>query len=213
MQNTDAASIAETANAVLSNRGGRLPGAETTSAPNAANASNGGTQSASQGEIVVDPLGNRLIFSGSASDYQRLLQLLRRLDQPTPEVLIEVTVAEVTLTDETQYGVEFFVDSVGGSGADVSFGTDGGLGLSASGFNLGFLSGDVSAALNAFAQNQQVNVLSTPRLVARSGGGGQYSGGHRCAGDYLAGGIRSAKRGWHAGCLAIRAVQIHRCAA
>jgi general secretion pathway protein D len=170
VQNTDAASIAETANAVLSNRGGRLPGAETTTAPTAANASNGGSQSRSQGEIVVDPLGNRLIFSGSASDYQRLLQLLRRLDQPTPEVLIEVTVAEVTLTDETQYGVEFFVNSVGGSGADVSFGTDGGLGLSASGFNLGFLSGDVSGALNAFAQNQQVNVLSTPRLVARSGG-------------------------------------------
>ncbi|GER06924.1 hypothetical protein JCM17843_12340 [Kordiimonadales bacterium JCM 17843] len=59
--------------------------------------------------------------------------MLQRLDQPTPEVLIEVTVAEVTLTDDTRYGVEFFVDSIGTNGADVNFGTDGGLGLAGSG--------------------------------------------------------------------------------
>lgn len=66
--------------------------------------------------------------------------------------------------------IEFFAESVGGDGVDVDFGTQGGLGLGSNGFNFGFVSGDVQAALNAFAQNQRVNVLSTPRLVARSGG-------------------------------------------
>lgn len=171
VQNADATLIAETANAVLDNT--RLRASDDipvsgAAGPNTQNRTGG--RSSNSSSLVVDPQGNRLIFSGSASDYQRLLQLLRRLDQPTPEVLIEVTVAEVTLTDDTRYGVEFFVDSIGTNGADVNFGTDGGLGLAGSGFNLGFVSGDVSAALNAFAQNQQVNVLSTPRLVARSGG-------------------------------------------
>jgi len=176
VENADAELIAEIANSVLEGTEG--PGRGEDQQAQQEGQQQDGQQAGEQdgesqfggGNLVTDPHGNRLIYTGSPSQYQRILPLLERLDQPVPEVLIEVTIAEVTLTDETDYGVEFFAENVGGDGVDVDFGTEGGLGLGTSGFTAGFVSGDVTAALNAFAQNQRVDVLSTPRLVARSGG-------------------------------------------
>jgi len=96
--------------------------------------------------------------------------LLEQLDTPAPEVLIEVQIAEVTLTDGSNVGVDFFLDNIGGGDVNISGGTSGSLGLGAQGLNVALLTGDVTAALNAFANNRQVKLLSTPILVARSGG-------------------------------------------
>ncbi|MBB4212086.1 secretin N-terminal domain-containing protein [Rhodothalassium salexigens] len=166
VENTDAAILADTANAVLS--GGRSAGGA------ADRTSQSGTNTASRtdngGAIVVDKQGNRLIFSGSPSDYQRVLPLLRRLDTPIPEVLIEVTVAEITLTDQTEFGVDWLAENIGGNDVDFNIGTAEGLELPGGGLSAALVTGDVRAALGAFASNEQINVLSTPRLVARSGG-------------------------------------------
>jgi len=94
---------------------------------------------------------------------------LEQLDTPAPEVLIEVQIAEVTLTDETNFGVDFFIDDLGNNSVTATAAT-GGLGLGSSGLNVNILSGNVDAALNAFSSNRRVKLLSTPILVARSGG-------------------------------------------
>ena len=176
VENTDATVLAKTANDVLGQTQGAFSqqdGQDQSTSDGAAsgNGNQSGTaDSQASGRLVVDTQGNRIIFSGSPSDYQRVLPLLRRLDTPTPEVLIEVTVAEITLTDTTEYGVNFFVENAGGDDLDVDFGTSQSLQIPGSGLSAAFVTGDVSGALNAFASNQQVNILSTPRLVARSGG-------------------------------------------
>ena len=121
------------------------------------------------GRITVDIAGNRLLFFGTASEFQRIQQLLRQLDTPPSQILIEVTVAEVTLTDDSQFGIEYQLRQAIDNGLAV-FGTTGGLGIGGGGFNFDFTGDDLLVALNALATNQKVNVLSTPRLVARSGG-------------------------------------------
>lgn len=137
------------------------------------------------GAIAVDDSGNRILFTGTASQFASLRQLLARLDAPARQVVVEVTVAEVTLTDETRSGVEFFIDALNSAGERYSGGTMGVpvgvpgslrsagpsfMGRGSSGLNLFFdRPNDYNIALNAIASNSKVNILSRPRLVARSG--------------------------------------------
>jgi general secretion pathway protein D len=178
VQNVDAKVMADIVNRVLGQSSqresrGAVPGQSPVSQDIAGGiipASGGGAGGTGiGGTLVVDTISNRLIFSGTASDYRRLEPLLQQLDKSSGEVLIQVTIAEVTLTDETKYGLEFFVDSLGNEDVNVTLGTSG-TGLGGSGLNVGILSGNVEAALNAFASNNVVNVLSKPKLIARSGG-------------------------------------------
>lgn len=169
VKNVDATILAETANGVLfsSSRGNF-----SSAVPGLGGNQNTDTALISQNSNAVfnvDPLGNRIIFTGTTTDYNKLLNLLEQLDTPAPEVLIEVQIAEVTLTDETNFGVDFFIDDLGNNSVTATAQT-GGLGLGSSGLNVNILSGNVDAALNAFSSNRRVKLLSTPILVARSGG-------------------------------------------
>lgn len=132
-------------------------------------AGSGGGAAFMNGRIIVDQGGNRILFTGQADEFTQLRGLLASLDTPAREVLVEVTIAEVTLTDETRLGLEWFFTHSGSNGT-TSGGTLGNLGLSTGGLSLNFVGTDVRAAFNAFASNNKVNILSRPRLVARSGG-------------------------------------------
>ncbi|GAM98303.1 general secretion pathway protein D [alpha proteobacterium U9-1i] len=124
------------------------------------------------GAFTIDPAGNRILFRGSPSEFAHARSLLEQLDTPPLQVMVELTVAEVTLTDETRFGIEWFLQSSSNDGTlnlDTRGGStrqQGGLGATATHI---FSRGTVQAALNAFASNQNLNILSTPRLVARSG--------------------------------------------
>lgn len=124
------------------------------------------------GGVTVDPAGNRILFRGSASEFERLRNLLVQLDTPAQQVLIELTIAEVTLTDETRFGVEWFLEQTITDGT-LTASTRGGStrqpgGLGAVATHV-FSRGTVQAALNAFASNRNLNILSTPRVFTRSG--------------------------------------------
>ncbi len=124
------------------------------------------------GGLTIDPTGNRILFHGSASEFQRLRETLVQLDTPPQQVLIELTIAEVTLTDETRFGVEWFLEqtitdgTLTASTRGGSVRQPGGLGATATHI---FSRGTVEAALNAFASNRNLNILSTPRVFTRSG--------------------------------------------
>ena len=183
VRNTDAQSLA--AMVGTSNSGGAggpngLPPGAPGAAPAAVAAfNNGGTLGAASGggsgsgflggRIIVDQGGNRILFTGQADEFTQLRGLLASLDTPAREVLVEVTIAEVTLTDETRVGLEWFFTHSSSNGT-TSGGTLGNLGLATGGLTLNFNGPDLRAAFNAFASNNKVNILSRPRLVARSGG-------------------------------------------
>lgn len=179
VQNLDASILANTVNNVLAAIDGKTAAGQAIARARAAAGDNG--TGATTGDLVVDPLGNRIIFSGTPSEYERLAPLLRQLDLPPAEVLVEVMIAQVQLTDSTEFGVDWtirnlndnaFSSPFGGAGDDASSGlsgivSSGGFGPAGAAFSV--LSPDVEVAIDAFAQNNQVNVLSTPRLLARSG--------------------------------------------
>lgn len=180
VQNVDAVDLAETVNSVVqsaqSGFDGLSAGLTSPTTPGSATQAGGNDRAGSRrrsssqaGLFTVDPSGNRLIFTGTANDYERYIKILRQLDTPAPEILIEVQIAEVTLTDNTAFGMEFFVDDIGDNRVQATAGTRNGLNLGGNGLSVAILSGNVDAQINAFADNRRVKLLSTPVLTARSG--------------------------------------------
>jgi general secretion pathway protein D len=115
--------------------------------------------------MVVDERANLLIFHTAGEDYQQLLPLIKRLDVLPKQIILEVMIAEVTLTDEFKQGVEFaFTSGAYGLSTAGAFMGDGFGGLSY------LLQGENgSIALNLFQANSNVNVLSRPSIVVRDG--------------------------------------------
>lgn len=121
--------------------------------------------------VVVDAGTNTLIFQGNPDEYTQILSLLQELDKPSKAALIEVTVAEVTLDDDTKLGIEWAIGKPGRNGSTWTGGTLGGLNIGTSGFVLKRLDAvnNVKFVLNALASTSKANVLSTPRILARNG--------------------------------------------
>ncbi len=114
--------------------------------------------------MSVDLRSNALIFHTTGNRYQALLPMIRRLDTPPRQILVEVTIAEVLLTDEFALGVEFALQS-----GDVSLGTTGGLGLPEGGGFISVIGIDGAIRAQLSASNRLVKVLSNPSLVVRDG--------------------------------------------
>lgn len=120
--------------------------------------------------LSVDPYRNAVLFMGSNEDWIRLLPILQEMDKPTKQVLIEATVAEITLSDKDERGVEWLIKNADIGGLKGKIGTLGTLGVGSAGLTY-TLSGleDVRAVLNAFVSSSRATILSTPRLMVRSG--------------------------------------------
>lgn len=127
------------------------------------------------GRVLTDPVGNRIIFTGTATEFAQLRALLSTLDTPAPQVVIEVMIAEVTLTDNTSLGVQLFGTDVRGDGV-LSGGTEG-IEIGGGGLLMSFIGPEFRARLNAQASNNRVNILQRPQLVARSGGTARFQVG------------------------------------
>ncbi len=181
VKNVSASDLATTANTVLSDRAS-LGGISTPqnaldnnrAGNNAVNAfqsagGNGGGLTSSPTRFSVDESGNRIIFTGTANDYAKLSALLEQLDTPAAEVLIEVQIAEVSLVNDTNLGVDFRLSDIGLGNVTTATAETAGIGVGSTGLTIGLLGNDIDATLNAFANNRRVKILSTPILTARSG--------------------------------------------
>lgn len=122
-----------------------------------------------KGKLLLDEPRNALIFQGTATDWARLLPLIQQMDKAPRQVMIEVTVAEVTLGKDEEFGVAWLAkNDIGKFDGRVSSGTIGGLG----GAGLNYLldiGGSTRASLKALASRDRISVLSTPRLMVKSG--------------------------------------------
>lgn len=133
--------------------------------------------------IIADEVTNTLIVRASAQDFQQIKQVIQRIDTVPRQVLIQVMVAEVTLNDTLQYGVEWWMKSSvskDGKSWPTLLGMDGGIKAStvtgavagtSSGFNYGVLNGagQVVGLLNLLGMDTNVNVLSAPHVIASDG--------------------------------------------
>ena len=116
--------------------------------------------------ITADAADNSLLIYGSAENYRIVERALQQIDRPKAQISIDVTIAEVTLNDQLNYGVQFYLSNHLGS-----------IGNSSSGQPL--LSSDAPAGFNVIVGNNatphaiisalhaltDVRILSNPSLV------------------------------------------------
>ncbi len=137
-------------------------GAASTAAPPAVSTvSTGGLR------ITADARTNALILLADDAEYRNVLDIVRELDAPPPQVLIEATIAEVTLNDRLRYGVQWFFDD-GDLTGGFSSGSDDDAAPSFPGLAIRYLNLDVRAVLNALSAVTDVQLISTPRILVLS---------------------------------------------
>lgn len=123
--------------------------------------------------IVADRAANTLAILATPFDYDRLLPTLEKLDVQPRQVMIEAMVAEVTLSDELRYGVEWFLRNRLGDGYRGTAALDlGPLGLAAQQTGFSYIlrnsTGEVRAVIDALAGASRLSVLATPNLMVNN---------------------------------------------
>ncbi len=116
-------------------------------------------------KFMVDEDRNALVILATPQEYEQIKDVLEKLDTLPKQVLVQVTIAEVTLTDNLQYGIEWYLRHTGRWNGNLQ--TLGQLGIGASGITYSVISNTskFKALLNAYAHKNLINVLSSPRIV------------------------------------------------
>jgi general secretion pathway protein D len=116
-------------------------------------------------KIVADDTKNSLLIMANDRDYQRVLRVIQGLDVVASQVLIEAVIAEVTLNDQLQYGVQWQLTKNGTPTASFSNAVTGGVAAAFPGFNYAVNAASIAATLSALNALTHVNVISTPSLM------------------------------------------------
>jgi general secretion pathway protein D len=141
-------------------------------------------------KITADKTQNALLIQASGTDFQAVSRLIERLDRPRRQVFVEAVILEVNLRDQTQFGIgahaaipytykgdTAFIPLASEPGRVSSLNV--GSAISLGGFLTGFVgptSTEISKLglnlpslgllIQALQTSSDVNVLSTPHLVA-----------------------------------------------
>jgi general secretion pathway protein D len=120
--------------------------------------------------VVADEKNNTLVIYARPRDYQMVQAALKRIDVVPLEVLIEATIAEVTLSNDLQYGLQYFFHQ---HESQFIFGsTQTPISAAAStiagtfpGFNYVLGSANANVVLNLLSGITNVHVISSPQLL------------------------------------------------
>lgn len=120
--------------------------------------------------LSIDSRSNSLVFYTTGQRYEALLPMITRLDIPPKQIVLEATIAEVSLTGEFANGVEFAFRDDNYKSGRISGGTLGALGLPGGGLALDFTTNIADQIrLRLQQSDSRINVLSNPILVVRDG--------------------------------------------
>lgn len=178
-KNRPAEELVEVMKAVAS--GGIVPsvagaaGSQRTATPATAPTAAGAVAPGKGFTAILDKGRNAVIVSSSPANYKLIRNILIQLDTPPRQVLIEATIAEVTLNDQLQFGVEWFIkhalNTSNAGNFEGTISTLGGLALGSTGLNYAItkLPGDFQAKINMFAKQNLINIISTPHIAMLDG--------------------------------------------
>lgn len=160
LQNRSAAEVAPILNQLLTEGSdARASGAEGAEGENTAV-----TETTGGMRVAADDSRNALIVRATATDHEQVERLLRSLDSPARQVLLEATIVEVALNDEIKIGTRWFFES---GNWDLKFSDlpNGGVSGSNPGFTAVFGVGGADVALSALSGVTDVKVISAPTLM------------------------------------------------
>ena len=122
-------------------------------------------------KIVADEETNALLITTFVRNFPAVEKLVKQLDVLLPQVLIEAQIIEVTLDDDSVFGVEWMWEQ-GTTLNDKAYQqegtTDFGLTDEIFGLKYGILSSKLNAMLHALTKDTKVNILSTPRIMTKN---------------------------------------------
>lgn len=124
----------------------------------------GPVNGSSELRVFADDANNSLVVLASTDQFQLIERVVDQLDVTPNQVLLEATIAEVTLRDDLAYGLTWFLRS---GEFDVAFSDSpsGAVAQAFPGFSVLFSGEDARAALSAVASVTDVKVLSSPSLM------------------------------------------------
>ncbi len=125
----------------------------------------GGTLETATLKIVPNADNNSLLIFASPSEFSIIEAALKRLDVLPIQILIEASIAEVTLTDQLQYGLQW---SYQGHNGPLVFSEASTGAISQQFPGLSYLysgSASIRAVLNSLQTLTDVRVISAPKLV------------------------------------------------
>ncbi|MEE8076717.1 MAG: type II secretion system secretin GspD [Candidatus Binatia bacterium] len=122
--------------------------------------------------IVADPATNSLVVFATAQEFQNIREVLKKLDLVPRQVLMDVLVAEITLTDDLKFGVQYAYQEggLGNFAGTVLPGSEfinQGAIWGSSGLTAVITSGNnFRAVISALMSDSRVKVLSHPSILA-----------------------------------------------
>ena len=119
--------------------------------------------------VVAEEKTNTLMITGPPQAFNMVREIIERVDRRTAQVFIEVAIVDVTLTDDTRFGVEWSWTSTStrpsGNVIEQEGGTDFGLSNLTGGLRYSVISDNMKALLQALEVRSDVKVYSTPQIT------------------------------------------------
>jgi general secretion pathway protein D len=114
--------------------------------------------------IIPDETNNAVVVMSTYEQFDLIESALERLDVLPLQVLIEATIAEVSLTDDLRYGIKWFIEH---DGIDARFSNvmSGAIGTVFPGFNFLADIPNARVVLDALSAVTNVKVISSPQIM------------------------------------------------
>jgi len=131
-------------------------------------------QPASEVRVIADKDTNSLLILATPADYDVIEGALRKLDIIPRQVLVEVMLVEVQLSDSMAFGIDWFIDLKNNTSGTLNMGglpttPTGPVTPTLGGLNLVQLVGppgsNVRAVLNALGKDGKTQVLASPQIM------------------------------------------------
>ncbi|HEY5339245.1 MAG TPA: type II secretion system secretin GspD [Rhizomicrobium sp.] len=116
--------------------------------------------------VTADETNNALVVLATPQEYSTIEAALRKLDAPPLQVYIQAAIAEVTLTNNLQYGVQYFYNPGGGHQLTLSDTASSTIGAAFPGLSYMFTRGtNIQIILDALSSVTHVEVTSAPEVM------------------------------------------------
>jgi len=154
--------------------GGARSGSLGASAP-----AGGGDASATRGVAMASSLASgKVLIHATYDDYVDLMEVMRALDRPPQQAVLQTVIAEVALTDSLEFGVEYFLQAISedGFGAIELAATPGLVADSGTGSAF-FVGGSGLALVQALQSETTLNIIQQPTVTLVDGGQAMFQVG------------------------------------
>lgn len=115
-------------------------------------------------KIVADDAKNAIVVWGNDTEQESFTRLITSLDTTPVQVLLEATIAEVSLNDDLDFGLRWFFEN-GDLTGRFSDAANGSTGASFPGLSFMFQGSSAAVTLNALSSVTNVQIVSSPSIL------------------------------------------------